>query len=135
MIEFVKNWWYLLLVCLIPLSIGAYKAFYAQTQGSDKNELGIVLGVLLLSGLILPLIYYEELSSLLSEDLVALIYFLYLGALLVASYKVPDRSFIFRFFSEVTYIMFVPTTNKSPLIWGLILIILSSIFYLVKLFG
>ena len=110
----------------VMLGIAIYRA---KPFHSEHNISGVILGILLLIILVMPQVYYKELSQAFNKEVISLLYLIYVGVLLILSYKVPSKTFLFRILSELTSILMWPRSNKWPLIWGVFLIIVSPIIY------
>ena len=133
MVQFIGNWWFVLLGIAISLALVAYRGF--QTSGSFREQCGtakenryrsgLVLGAVIVIGVVAPLIFYGELENVLGETVTTGSYFTFLGGALLLSYFTPERSVVLRGLAEFVYVTFFPRSRKNPLVWGVIMVCLG----------
>lgn len=133
MIELLKDYWWLAICFLFLLAPIIYnEVTLNKKEDVEEFKSGIIIGLILLSGLVIPQIYNEELTSLINESIVTFAYFFYLGVLFVLSYYYSRKTFFLRMIAALRYLWIWPKTEKANLYTGIILIVISPLALILK---
>lgn len=133
MIELIKDYWWLVICILFLLVPIIYnEATLNKKEDAKEFKSGIILGLILLSGLVIPQIYNKELINLTNESIVTFTYFFYLGVLFVLSYYYSKKTFLLRMIAALKYLWIWPKTDKINLYTGIILIVMSPLALILK---
>ena len=137
MIEFISEWWFLLVLLAVFVVYAIYIASPKAQTSVQKHESftnsnpGWFLGCVILSGLVIPQIYYDQIAITIGEKQLSFIYFLYLAGVLISSHYFKKNSYFFVFISNLVILSCWPRTEKMPLYMAYFIVLMSVIFYIV----